>query len=81
MNQLTRHDQSIRANKGTPRSSHTLLAVRRQRDVARACVPSVQRPLCLAVPDDEAPWRRHGGIPAVVGIVILVRVSAGDSVI
>ena len=60
MNQLTRHDQSIRANKGTPRGSHSLLAICRQRDVARACVPSVQRPLRLTVPDDEAAWCRHG---------------------
>lgn len=53
MRKLLRHDQAIVTNEGPSRRLDTLLAVFRQRDVGSTCMSAIQRPLRLAVADDE----------------------------
>ena len=78
MCKLSGYDQSVVPDERLARGSDSHFTVRRQRYVGRACVPSREGPLCLAVPDDEAAWGRHGRddvgcLVVILGKVILVK--------
>jgi hypothetical protein len=62
VSQILGHNQSIIPNQCSSRSQNSLLSIGSQRNIARACMSSVERPLCLPVADNEDPWSRHGGV-------------------
>ena len=74
MCKLSGHDQSVVPDERLARGSDSLFTIRRQRYVGRACVSSGEGPLCLAVPDDEAAWGRHGRDDVVCSVVVLRKV-------
>jgi len=57
--ELLRHDQPVVPDEGAARRRDALLAVGRERDVGVARVLAVERPLRLAVADDEDAWAGH----------------------
>ena len=57
---LAGHNQAIRPDHGLARGQDALLAVGCERDVGAARMLAAQRPLGLAVADDEDFGRRHG---------------------
>ncbi len=59
MSQLAGGNQAVIADEGFPRGQHALLAVGGQGNVGRAGVAAVERPLSLAVADDEDAGGRH----------------------
>ena len=65
MRDLGRHDQPVVADERLARRADAPLAVGGQRQVRDARVPAVERPLGLAVADDEDAGDRHGGVDRV----------------
>ena len=59
VDKLFRDDETVVADKSAARCSDSLLAVGCEGDVRDAGVAAVERPLRLAVADDEAARRRH----------------------
>lgn len=60
MRQLLGHDQPVIPDHGPARGPDALLAIGRQWQLRDARVPAVERPLRLAVADDEDPGCGHG---------------------
>lgn len=59
MGEFLGHDQPVVPNQRSARGLDSLLTVGRQGDVGDAGVLAAQRPLRLAVADDEDPWGGH----------------------
>lgn len=53
VSEITRHNQPIVANECLARCAHALLAVGGKWDVRCACVAAIERPLRLAMADNE----------------------------
>lgn len=60
MSKLLWHNQPVIADESLARRLDPLLAIGRERYIRRARVPPVQRPLGLAMADDEDAWGSHG---------------------
>lgn len=59
MDKLLRHNQAIVADESLAGGFDALLTIRREGDVGPACVSPIQRPLRLAMADDEDSRCRH----------------------
>ena len=62
MRQFLGHDQPVVADHGAARGPDTLLAIGRQGEFRDSGMPSVERPLSLAVADDKDPGSGHVGL-------------------